>query len=52
MVIDIQIQPNGGARIMFGCRKAQPLRNEKQQIDQAIARALAVARLEASQLIN
>ena len=52
MVIGIQVQPDGGTRIMSDCRKAKPLPQEEQRIEQAIARPLAVAGWEVSQLIS
>lgn len=52
MVIDIQIQPEGGTRIMFDCRKAKPSPEEERRIEQAIARSLAAARMAAPQQIN
>jgi hypothetical protein len=41
-VIDIRIQPDGGTLIMVDHRKAKPLRQDEQRIEQAIARALVV----------
>ncbi len=52
MVIDIQIQPDGGTRIMFDWRKTKPSPQEEQRIEQAIAGSLAAASLDAPQLIN
>lgn len=52
MVIDIQIQPEGGTRIMFDCGKAKPSPEEERRIEQAIARSLAAARVAAPQQIN
>lgn len=52
MVIDIQIQPEGGTRVMFDCRKAKPSPEEERQIEHAIARSLAAASREAPQQLN
>jgi hypothetical protein len=44
-VIDIMIQPDGRTRVWFDCRAAKPRPEDQQRIEQALAHALADARV-------
>jgi hypothetical protein len=42
-VIDILIQPHGGTRVLFDCRKTKPRPDDERTIERAIERSYAAA---------